>query len=132
MEKSIENSFAGKWIRSTAMNLRRIAVLCIVVALASAAWALTRKQYWTASAITVVPGGQQSSLGLAGIAGLAGDLLPDGLSGIGVMMGMESSAPDMNLVFQVLSPNVRISMSTTDGFRNDRISESHFLEIVGA
>ena len=102
MEKSIENSFAGKWIRSTAMNLRRIAILCIVVALASAVWALTRKQYWTASAITVVPGAQQS-LGLAGLAGLAGDLLPDQLSGIGSMIGTESSALDINLVFQVLT-----------------------------
>ena len=55
MEKNIENSFAGKLIRSIAMNLRRIAVLCLVVALASAVWALTRKQYWTASAVTVVP-----------------------------------------------------------------------------
>ena len=106
MEKSIENSFAGKWIRSTAMNLRRIAILCIVVALASAVWALTRKQYWTASAITVVPGAQQSSLGLAGIAGLAGDLLPDQLSGIGSMIGMESSALDINLVFQVLTSRI--------------------------
>ncbi len=104
MENSIENSFAGKWIRSIAMNLRRIALLCIVVAVASSVWALTRKQYWTASAITVVPGGQQSSLGgLAGIAGLAGSLLPDQLSGIGSMMGMESSALDVNLVFQVLT-----------------------------
>jgi capsule polysaccharide export protein KpsE/RkpR len=100
---SIENSFAGKWVRSIAMNLRRIALLCIVVALASSVWALTRKQYWTASAITVVPGGQQTSLNLAGIGGLAGGLLSDQLTGIGSMMSMGSSALDMNLVFQVLT-----------------------------
>jgi capsule polysaccharide export protein KpsE/RkpR len=103
MEKNINNSFSGKWIHSIASNLRRIAVLCLVVALASSVWSLTRKQYWTASAITVVPGGQQSSLGLAGLAGLAGDLLPDQLTGIGSMMGMGSAALDMNLVFQVIS-----------------------------
>ncbi len=103
MEKNIENSFSGKWIRSIASNLRRIAVLCLVVALASAVWALTRKQYWTASAITVVPGGQQTSMGLAGLAGLAGDLLPDQLSGIGSMMNMGPTALDINLVFQVVT-----------------------------
>ncbi|RKZ08560.1 hypothetical protein DRQ25_08810, partial [Candidatus Fermentibacteria bacterium] len=103
MEKNIENSFSGKWIRSIASNLRRIAVLCLVVALASAVWALTRKQYWTASAITVVPGGQQTSMGLSGLAGLAGDLLPDQLSGIGSMMNMGSTALDINLVFQVVT-----------------------------
>ncbi len=103
MEKNIETSFAGKWIRSIALNLRRIAILCFVVALASSVWALTRKQYWTASAITVVPGGQQSSLGLAGIGGLASGLLSDQLAGIGSMMSMGSSALDMNLVFQVLT-----------------------------
>lgn len=103
MENSIENSFAGRWIRSVSSNLRRIAVLCFVVAIASTVWALTRKQYWTASAITVVPGGQQSSLGLAGIGGLAGDLLSDKLAGIGSMMGVESSELDANLVFQVLT-----------------------------
>ncbi|NOQ23035.1 MAG: hypothetical protein GQ565_10375 [Candidatus Aegiribacteria sp.] len=103
MEKSIENSFAGKWIRSIALNLRRIAVLCFVVALASSVWALTRKQYWAASAITVVPGGQQSSMGLGGIGSLAGGLLSDQLTGIGSMMSMGSSVLDMNLVFQVLT-----------------------------
>ncbi len=103
MEKNIEKSFAGKWIRCIALNLRRIAILCFIVAIASSVWALTRKQYWTASAITVVPGGQESSLGLAGIGGLAGDLLSDQLGGIGNMMSMGSSALDMNLVFQVLS-----------------------------
>jgi len=103
MENSIENSFAGKWIRSVAMNLRRIAALCFVVALASSVWALTRKEYWTASAVTVVPGGQQSSMGLAGIGGLAGDLLSDQLAGLGSMMSMGESALDMNLVFQVLT-----------------------------
>jgi len=104
MENSIETSFAGKWIRSVSMNLRRIVLLCFVVALASAAWALTRKQYWTASAITVVPGGQESSLGgLAGLAGLAGGMLSDQLPSIGSMMNMGSSALDMNLVLQVLT-----------------------------
>jgi len=101
MEKRIENSFAGKWIHSIAINLRRIAILCLIVAIASSVWALTRKQYWTASAVTVVPGGQQSSM--SGLAGLAGDLLPDQLSGIGGMIGIESSALDLNLVFQVLT-----------------------------
>ncbi|MEN8209216.1 MAG: hypothetical protein ABFR50_08195 [Candidatus Fermentibacteria bacterium] len=104
MNKNIENSFSGRWIRSIALNLRRIAVLCFVVALASAVWALTRKQYWTASAITVVPGSQQTSLGgLGGLSGLAGDLLSDQMPGIGSLMNIGSSALDMNLVFQVVT-----------------------------
>ena len=104
MKKSIENSFAGNWIRSVVSNIRRIAVLCFVVALISSVWALTRKQLWTASAVAVVPGGQQSAAGLAGIGGLAGDLLSDQLAGTGSIMSMGSGAAlDMNLVYQVLT-----------------------------
>ncbi|MCK4806815.1 MAG: hypothetical protein KAT09_04170 [Candidatus Aegiribacteria sp.] len=103
MKKNIENSFIGRWISSIATNLRKIVVLCFVVVLASSVWALTRKQYWNASAVTVVPGGQQSSLGLAGIGGFAGDLLSDQLGGIGSMVSTGSSALDMNLVYQVLT-----------------------------
>lgn len=104
MKKSIENSFAGNWIRSVVSNIRRIAVLCFVVALISSAWALTRKQLWTASAVAVVPGGQQSAVGLAGIGGLAGGLLSDQLTGTGSMMNAGGvTALDMNLVYQVLT-----------------------------
>ncbi|MCD4777138.1 MAG: hypothetical protein K8S15_13960 [Candidatus Aegiribacteria sp.] len=107
MKKNIDDSFTGKWIRSVVLNIRKIAVLCFVVAIAASVWALTRKQYWAASAVAAVPGGQQSSAGLAGIGGLAGDLLSDQLagSGIGSMIGMGggSAALDMNLVFQVLT-----------------------------
>jgi uncharacterized protein involved in exopolysaccharide biosynthesis len=104
MKKNIESSFAGKWISSIVSNIRRIAILCFVVALVASAWALTRKQLWTASAIAVVPGGQQSSAGLSGIGGLAGDLVSDQLTGLGSMMSIGgTTALDMNLVFQVLT-----------------------------
>lgn len=104
MNKNIESSFAGKWVHSIVSNIRKIVVLCFVVALISSAWALTRKQLWTASAVAVVPGGQQSSAGLAGIGGIAGDLLSDKLSGMGSLMSMGgATALDMNLVYQVLT-----------------------------
>jgi uncharacterized protein involved in exopolysaccharide biosynthesis len=104
MEKNIERSFAGKWLRSLALNLRKIVLLCFAVALVSSVWALTRKQYWRAEAIAVVPGGQQASIGLGGIGGIAGGLISDQLGGIGNLMGMGSeNALDMNLVFQVLT-----------------------------
>jgi len=100
---NLENSFAGKLIRSIASNIRRIAILCFAVAVVASAWVLTRKQLWTASALVVVPGAQQSSAGLAGIGGIAGDLISDQLGSIGSIMNMSGSAAlDMNLVYQVL------------------------------
>ncbi len=104
MDKKIEKTFAGRWIRSVVSNLRKIALLCFVIVIASSVWALTRKQLWTSSAVAVVPGGQQSAMSLSGVGGLAGDLLSDQLAGIGSMMSMTGGAAlDMELVFQVLT-----------------------------
>ncbi len=79
-------------------------MLCLVVAVASSIYALTRKQIWTAHAVATVPGGQQAPLGLGDLGGLAGGLLGDNLPGIGSVMGMGGSELlDMNLVLQVLT-----------------------------
>ncbi len=103
MENNIENSFAGRWLHSIVINLRRIMVFCFVIALATSVWMLTRKQLWTVSALTVVPGGQQSMAGLSGIGGLAGSLLSGKMGGPGSILGMgQANVPDMNLVYQVL------------------------------
>ncbi|MBD3278477.1 MAG: hypothetical protein GF388_09270 [Candidatus Aegiribacteria sp.] len=109
MNKDFESTFAGRWIRNLAANLRKIIIFCFVVALAASAWALTRKQMWVSHAVVVVPGAQQSSLGLSGIGGFAGDILSDQLGGMGSILGMgESSALDMNMVIQVMtSRNVK-------------------------
>lgn len=104
MNRNMENSYAGRWIRSVASSLRKIALLCLVVAVASSIYALTRKQMWTAYAVATVPGGQQAPLGLGDLGGLAGGLLGDNLPGIGSIVGMGGSELlDMNLVLQVLT-----------------------------
>jgi len=105
MNKQLEHSFAGRWIRAIARNLRKIVLLCLAVAIASSVYALTRKQVWTAYAVAAVPGGQQLPMsGLSALGGVAGDLLGTDLAGISGMMNMNGTgALDMNLVLQVLA-----------------------------
>ncbi|MBN2587555.1 MAG: hypothetical protein JXA64_10000 [Candidatus Fermentibacteraceae bacterium] len=104
MSKNLESSFAGRWIRTVVTNLRKIALLCLVVAAASAVYALTRTQKWTAYSLASVPGGEQSDMGLGALGGIAGDLLGDNLPSLSGMMNLGSTQMlDMNLVFQVLT-----------------------------
>lgn len=104
MNKDFGNTFAGRWIHTVASNFRKIFILCFLVALVASTWALTRKQYWRSSAMTMVPGAQQSTMGLAGIGGIAGNLLSDQLGGMGAMLGAGTgSYLDLNLVIQILN-----------------------------
>ncbi|MCK4672074.1 MAG: hypothetical protein KAT47_05965, partial [Candidatus Aegiribacteria sp.] len=101
------NTFAGNWLSSIANNLRKIMVLCIIVALASAVWALTRDKRWSASAITMVPGESGSLSQMGGFGAIAGDLLPGGLGGLGsALSGGTPGGMDINLVQQILSSRI--------------------------
>ncbi len=102
----LSRSFAGRWIAAIAANLRRIAVFCLVIAVASGVWALTREEMWDSAAVAMVPGSTSSLAGgLGGLgaivgAGGLGDVtgLSDMLTGMGTPGGV-----DINLVMQVLS-----------------------------
>ena len=109
MQNNIGNSFAGNWLRSIACNLRKIMVLCIIVAVASAVWALTRDKRWSASAIAMVPGESGSLSQMAGLGTITGDLLPGGLGGLGSALSAGTpGGMDINLVQQILSSRIVI------------------------
>ena len=107
IEAHLGNRFAGRWILLTAINLRRIAILCFLVAALTAAYALTRTEKWEAAAVTMVPGGQSSVLSqLGGRGDIAGSLLPGSMSGIASLGSMSAGTPggmDITVVQQVLS-----------------------------
>lgn len=108
MQNNFKNTFAGRWISAIVHNLRRIAVLCFIIAVATAVWALTRQQRWEATAIAIVPGGQANAFSqLAGLGDLTGSLLPGGLGSLGSAMSMGTSGEmDINLVQQILSSRI--------------------------
>lgn len=104
MAGDFRDTFAGRWIGTVARNLRKIALLCFVVAAATSVYSLTRTQKWTAYSVATVPGGQQSSFGLGALGGMAGDLLGDRMPSLSGMMNLGASEVlDLNLVFQVLT-----------------------------
>ncbi|GEM_PF-419387 len=99
--------FSGRWILLTAMNIRRIAILCFLVALLTAVYALTRTQRWEAAAVTMVPGGQGSIMSQLGDLGdIAGSMLPGSMASLAGMGSMSAGTPagmDITVVNQVLS-----------------------------
>ncbi|MCK4504796.1 MAG: hypothetical protein KAW14_04210 [Candidatus Aegiribacteria sp.] len=103
IQNNMENTFAGNWIRSITCNLRRIIILCFIVAVASSVWALTREKRWSASAIAMVPGGEANSFSqIAGLGAIAG-----GLDGLGSVLSAGSpGGMDINLVQQILSSRI--------------------------
>ncbi len=107
-KQGIAVSFAGRWISTIARNLRRVAALCLIVAIASAVWALTREKRWSASAIAMVPGGESGSFSqIAGLGAIAGNMLPGGLGGLGGVMSAGTPAGmNINLVQQILSSRI--------------------------
>lgn len=104
----IAESFAGRWISTVAGNLRRVAVLCLIVAVASTVWALTREKRWSASAIAIVPGGGSGSFTqMLGLGGFSGDFLPEGLGGLeSAFSAGTPGGMDINLVQQILSSRI--------------------------
>jgi capsule polysaccharide export protein KpsE/RkpR len=123
MSKNLESSFAGRWIRTVARNLRKIAFLCLVVAVASAVYALTRTQKWMAYSVASVPGGEQSTMGLGALGSIAGNLLGDNMPSLSGMMNLGSAGMlDMNLVFQVLTSR---SVFERIIFKYDMLADLH-------
>ena len=102
MQNNIGNTFAGNWLNSIARNLRKIMILCLLVAVASAVWALTREKRWSASAIAIVPGESGSLSQMAGLGAIAGEL-----GGLGsVLSAGTPGGMDINLVQQILSSRI--------------------------
>ncbi|OPL19888.1 MAG: hypothetical protein AVO35_00030 [Candidatus Aegiribacteria sp. MLS_C] len=123
MAGDLRNSFAGRWIGTVARNLRKIALFCFVVAAAAAVYSLTRTQKWTAYSVATVPGGQQSSLGLGALGGIAGDIIGDNMPSLSGMMNLGASEVlDLNLVFQVLTSR---SVFERIIFKYDMLAELH-------
>ena len=102
MQNNIGNTFAGNWLNSIARNLRKIMILCLLVAVASAVWALTREKRWSASAIAIVPGESGSLSQMAGLGAIAGEL-----GGLGsVLSAGTPGGMDINLAQQILSSRI--------------------------
>ncbi len=104
-EKKLPETFAGRWIRAVAGNLRKLVLFCFLVAVVTAVFALTRKQQWTAYSVVSVPGGNQSpAMGLGALGDIAGNLLGGGVSSLPGMMNMNGGeTQDLDMVFQVLT-----------------------------
>ena len=68
MDRNPARSFIGETLLGIAGNLRRIAVFCLIVALATAAYVMLVDKRWEATAVAMVPGSGTSSIpSLAGI-----------------------------------------------------------------
>jgi tyrosine-protein kinase Etk/Wzc len=92
MQDSPLYGLLGESLRAIASSLRRVLVFCFFVAVASSAWSMLAKPRFTAQAVAIVPG----SAATGGLAQLAGNLLPGGLSGLGEMAaGLAGGAGEM-------------------------------------
>lgn len=109
MQNNMRNTFAGNWLSSIALNLRKIILLCFIVAIASSVWALTREKRWSASALAMVPGESGSLSQMADLGAIAGSILPGGLGGLGSALSAGTpGGMDINLVQQILSSRIVI------------------------
>ena len=100
-EKALSEKFTGIVIRQVALNARRIAVLCFIVAVLSSAWALTRAPRWSAWAAAIVPGSTASSVSASASALGLGDAM-GGLASLGAGMLGEPAGIDITLATQIL------------------------------
>jgi capsule polysaccharide export protein KpsE/RkpR len=100
-EKPLGDKFIAIAVRQIALNVRRIVVLCFIVAVISSVWALTRTPRWGAWAAAIVPGETTASItasaGALGLGDAAGAL---GALGSGVLP--EPAGVDITLATQIL------------------------------
>jgi hypothetical protein len=118
--ESLKNSLLGEAIETLAVNLRKIALLCLAVAVLSSIYALTRDIWFSSSALVMVPGGASSGLDLEE---MAGAILPGALSGMADLnmsaMGAPSG-PDVTVALAVLgSRPVLESLMLETGFMEE-------------
>lgn len=100
-EKPLSGKFTGRVLKRVAQNLRRILVICLIVAVFGSVWALTRTPRWSAWAAAIVPGSTASSLSAtAGALGLGDAVDAMGSMGSGILPGFGSV--DITLAVQVL------------------------------
>ena len=96
-------SFRAELLRNVVYNLRRIVFFCLVIAVASAVYSLTREPRFTASALVMVPGGSEGGFGSitsSMLGGSVGDL------GINLPAIGSPASPDLDLAFQVMTSRV--------------------------
>jgi capsule polysaccharide export protein KpsE/RkpR len=104
-EKDLRDGFLGQTVLRAVRNLRRIIALCLVVALATAAYVMLVEKRWEATAVAMVPG--TGTTGLPILSGLLG--AGTGNSGLGglasqlVGMSGTSAETDLMVVQQVLT-----------------------------
>lgn len=98
---AISDKFISKVIKQVALNIKKIAILCFMIAVFSSVWALTRTPRWSAWAAAIVPGSTASSLSAAAGAYGLGDAM-----GVAQTLGSDIlSTPasiDITLVTQIL------------------------------
>lgn len=98
------DSFLKELLANVALNARKIAFFCILAAVASSIYALTREIRFTSSAVLMVPGGtQQAGLDLGQV---AAELLPNmarSLDLTGLPELGSPSGPDVTVAQRVLS-----------------------------
>jgi len=101
--KSLPASLLGETIAAVAANLRRIVIFCLLVAVASSIYALTRDIWFSSSALVMVPGAGSPA---GGLEEMAGEFLPQSVSGL-ADVGMSAmgvpSGPDITVSLAVLS-----------------------------
>lgn len=99
---TLPETLLGETIRNIAHNLRRIAVFCLLVAVGSSVYALTRTIWFSSSALLMVPGTSSSAFDLQN---LAEGVLPkslSGLAGVGMSAMGSPSGPDITVSMAVL------------------------------
>lgn len=98
---AISDKFILKVIKQVALNLKKIVILCFLIAVFSSVWALTRTPRWSAWAAAIVPGSTATSLSAAAGAYGLGDAM-----GVAQTFGSDLlSTPasiDITLVTQIL------------------------------
>lgn len=99
-EFRFSDTFTAGVIRSVAVNIRKILVVCLLAAVATSVYTLLVKKQWASWALLMVPGEQTSNLGLASLAGM--DLSGFGGGMLEDLLPTQAGGTDITVVEQVL------------------------------
>lgn len=99
-EFRFSDTFVAGVIRSVAVNIRKILVVCLLAAVATSVYTLMVKKQWASWALLMVPGEQTSNIGLASLAGM--DLSGFGGGMLEDLLPTQAGGTDITVVEQVL------------------------------
>ncbi len=99
-KRVFSETFTATVIRSVALNIRKIAVVCFAVAVATSVYTLMVKKQWASWAVLMVPGQQSSSLGMGSLMGM--DLSGFGGGMLENLLPTQAGGTDVTIVQQVL------------------------------